>query len=108
MRIQKATDYGFRKVVRVVVNDDEPEWIHPRDRDAAHTADTARGADGELDATLAAGTECHACVLNWDIREIVFEGSDLELEDQELQEKALDMAAAKVEEVRLGPRDMGA
>lgn len=86
-RIISATDYGFRKVIRVVMNDAIPEWVHPIDGGAPHTPQTARGpflpdgTPGPLDPTLAAGTECHACVFNWDVREYTFTREELQIED---------------------------
>lgn len=91
-RIVSATDYGFRKVFRVVMNDSIPEWIHPIDDDAVHTPDTARGpfitdpltgvvTAGLLDRSLQAGTECHACVFNHDVREFIFTREEFQVED---------------------------
>lgn len=83
MRIEKATDYGGRKVIRVLINDPDTQWVHPEDDGDAHRANLARGprqpdgSRGELDPTLVAGTECHACVNNWDVREFQFEGDTL-------------------------------
>lgn len=86
-RIISATDYGFRKVIRVVMDDAIPEWIHPGDGGGTHTAATARGPrdvddnPGVLDPTLRAGTECHACVFNQDVREFTFSREEFEIED---------------------------
>lgn len=96
MKILTAIDYGFRKVIRVVMDDSIPEWMHPDG--SLHTDATARGpskhvvikADplrgieafegqvpGDLTPGLAPGTECHDCRHNWDIREAVFTGREL-------------------------------
>lgn len=86
-RIVSATDYGFRKVLRVVMNDAVPEWVHPIDAGAAHVPTNARGpflpdgTPGPLDPSLQAGTECHACVFNHDVREFIFTGEELQIED---------------------------
>ena len=86
-RIIAATDYGFRKVIRVVMDDTRPEWVHPDDAGLAHSPGLARGranpdgSRGGLDPTLAPGTECHACVFNHDVREITFTGEELDIED---------------------------
>lgn len=86
-RILSATDYGFRKVIRVVMNDAIPEWIHPIDAGAAHSPGNARGpflpdgSPGPLDPSLAAGTECHACVFNHDVQEFTFTREELQIED---------------------------
>lgn len=88
MRIEKATDYGFRKVVRVIINDSDPQWIHPEDNGATHRSNNARGpatrnpatgarARGVLVPGLAAGTECHACQNNWEVQEYLYEGDTL-------------------------------
>lgn len=86
-RITSATDYGFRKVIRVVMDDAIPEWVHPINTGAPHTPPTARGpflpdgTPGALDPSLAAGTECHACVFNHDVREFIFTREELQIED---------------------------
>lgn len=91
-RILSATDYGFRKVIRVVMDDALPEWVHPIDGGLAHTSLTARGpaivdpvtgetAPGPLDSSLQAGTQCHACRFNHDVREFTFTREELEIED---------------------------
>ena len=81
MRILSATDYGFRKVLRVVLDDSVPEWVHEDGQ--PHTDATGRGpaaADGtpgDLTLGLAPGTECHDCRYGWDVRECVFMGDEL-------------------------------
>ncbi len=86
-RILSATDYGFRKVIGVVMNDAIPEWIHSIDAGAPHTPATARGAflpdgtPGALDPSLRPGIECHACVFNHDVREYTFTREELQIED---------------------------
>ena len=79
-RILSATDYGFRKVFRVLMDDALPEWVHPIDGGAAHTAATARDANGALDPSLRPGTECHSCVFNRDVREYTFTREELQIE----------------------------
>lgn len=86
-RIVSAIDYGFRKVIRVVMDDAIPEWVHPIDGGAAHVPTNARGpflpdgTPGPLDPSLQAGTECHACVFNHDVREFIFTGEEIQIED---------------------------
>lgn len=91
-RIISATDYGFRKVIKVVMNDAIPEWVHPIDGGATHTPVTARGPfifdettgikiPGSLNPSLQAGVECHSCVFNHTIREFIFTGEELLVED---------------------------
>ncbi len=91
-RIVSATDYGFRKVIRVVMDDAIPEWVHPSDAGAPHTPATARGPGpdrgtrGPLDPSLDAGTECHSCVFNHDMREFIFTGEELQVEDPPVED----------------------
>lgn len=86
-RIVSATDYGSRKVIRVVMDDAIPEWVHPIDNGAPHLPANARGpflpdgTPGPLDPSLQAGTECHACVFNQDVREYIFTREELQVED---------------------------
>lgn len=91
-RVISATDYGFRKVIRLLMDDLIPEWVHPGDDGAPHTPATARGAfvrdlitglvtPGPVDPSLEAGTECHACVFNHDVREFIFTGEELQVEE---------------------------
>ncbi len=85
--IASATDYGWRKVIRVVMDDTIPEWVHPEDDNAAHTSLTARGAmlpngaRGPITPNLIAGSECHACVFNQDVREFIFTRDELQVEE---------------------------
>lgn len=86
-RILTAIEYPTRKVFRVVMDDSIPEWVHPSDAGAAHTADTARGptlnggARGDLNPSLRPGIECHSCVSNHDIREVIFDREERDVED---------------------------
>ncbi len=79
-----AADYGFRKVIRVVMDSTIPKWLHPIDG-AEHTLLTARGhslpdgTPGPLDPSLQAGTECHTCVFNHDVREFIFTHEKLQV-----------------------------
>lgn len=74
MRIIFACDYGYRKVIRVVANHQEPEWVH--EGEGAHTDATAVNAMGAPEAGLMAGTECHACRHNWVVREFTWTGAE--------------------------------
>jgi hypothetical protein len=86
-KIIKATDYGYRKVMQVALNPDDPEWVHivgEQVRDAngigVLAADnstpvlitSATVPDGET------GRTCHNCRYNWNVREFVWTG-DAEL-----------------------------
>jgi len=66
-------DYGFRRVVRVTTNDDDPKWVHP---DGTVPVQPHSG-DTEEAATLGV-TACKECHLNhnteefyWDAQEMV-------------------------------------
>jgi len=94
-RILSATDYGHRKVIDVVLDDSIPEYIHPEDAGVPHAPGLARGPSvageirgevvrGSVDPNLVAGIECHACVMNWVIKEFIFEKEALLLTDQEM------------------------
>jgi len=67
MKIIKATDYGFRKVARVVMNPDDPQWVH-EDGPApvSHTGDTT-----------VSDTPCHDCRMNWNVIEVKWDGDGL-------------------------------
>lgn len=61
MKIVSAIDYGFRKVVRVLLNDTDPQWVHEdaagkrTPAPAGHTGNTDEGKKACLD-----------CRNNWD------------------------------------------
>jgi hypothetical protein len=68
-KIIKATDYGFRKVILVTTNPDDPKWVHEAEdgtRTAAPSGHTA-GPD----------VVCEDCRMNWKIQEFVWTGLEL-------------------------------
>ena len=67
MKIIKATDYGYRQVVQVVMNPDDPQWIH-EDGPApgGHTGDTTQS-----------DTPCHDCRMNWNVVEVKWDGDEM-------------------------------
>lgn len=70
MKVIKATDYGSRKVVRVLINDNDPQWVHEGEpAPSNHTGDTQ-----DPDATKEVCTECRN---NWNVFETQFEGDAL-------------------------------
>ena len=69
MKVINATQYGFRTVVVVCHNPDEPEYIH-RD-DSAHPADNVNGCPSPL-----AEDEPNVCRLNHRIEEFIWDGPD--------------------------------
>ena len=85
MKIIKATDYGFRKVVQVAINDADPEAIHADG--TAHVGNPTTGAAGtedrarrdavvaEFDRPAKSWEWCSDCLFNWDVREFVFDGN---------------------------------
>jgi len=107
-RIVEASDYGFRKVIRVVRDDSIPQYIHPLDAGQPHEPGLARGPDlpdgsrGPIDRNLAMATECHACVQNWEVDEFIFEKEALLLTDQEM----LDQITAQMDRRAAVPVDL--
>lgn len=91
-RVLDAMDYTFRKVIRVVMDDSIPAFIHPEDSGVPHEPGLARGpalpdgSRGPLDSSLAAGTECHACVSNWIVEEFIFQDDALRMTDREMMD----------------------
>lgn len=83
MKIISAADYGYRKVVRVLVNPDDPEAIHADG--SPHTGDPT--TDRDIARVAAFRTEfgreptswewCEDCRYNWDVREFTFTGTEL-------------------------------
>ena len=70
MIVTKATDYGNRKVVRILLNDADPQWFHGQEpAPAGHTGDTE-----DPDTTKQV---CKECRNNWNIFETQFEGDAL-------------------------------
>ena len=71
MKIIKATDYGYRKVIVVVLNSDEPEAVHGDG--TAHTGAPPMGTD----LSLKPWEWCHDCRYNWQLREFLWTGDEL-------------------------------
>jgi hypothetical protein len=70
MIVTEATDYGNRKVVRILLNDADPQWFHGQEpAPAGHTGDTE-----DPDTTKQV---CKECRNNWNIFETQFEGDAL-------------------------------
>ena len=94
MQILGATDYGFRTVIRVLKNPDDPKWVHPvgeccLDDDGEPTLDV----DGEpilftspdspqnhtgdtIEATEPGKVLCRNCRSNWNIGEYLWDGAE--------------------------------
>ncbi len=85
MKVIKATDYGFRKVIQICLNPDDPEWVHI-------VGEPLRGPDGtpisKADGTPELitdpnvppgedGTTCHNCRYNWKVQEFIWTGEQL-------------------------------
>ena len=70
-KIINATDYGFRKVIRVCLNPDDPEWVH--DDGTAHPAANVNGCDGVGNT--------YYCHYNWKVQEFVWTGEELYTRD---------------------------
>lgn len=69
-KIIKATDYGYRKVIVVCLNPDEPESVHADG--APHTGGPPLGAD----PNLRPWEWCKECRYNWRVQEFIFDLAD--------------------------------
>ena len=85
MKIIKATDYGFRKVIRVLLNDTDPQWVHEDEKGkqtpapVGHTGNTDEGKEA-----------CSECLNNWKVFEAQFDRDVLKrLSDPEDPESEL-------------------
>ena len=75
-KILSAEDYGFRKVFRVLGNEEDPQWIHV-DADGKKTTSPS-GHTGDRDEAKEAGVDaCMDCKSNWQVEEYVFTGKEL-------------------------------
>ena len=70
-KIVHAANYGFRKVIRVCMNPNDPESVH-----ADGTPHTGSPPLGTLPG-LKPWEWCHDCRYNWDVREFVWTGDEL-------------------------------
>ncbi len=70
-KIISAKDYGPRKVIRVCLNPEDPESVHPDG--ASHTGATPAGTP----PGLGPWEWCHDCRYNWVVREFVWNGEEL-------------------------------
>lgn len=104
MQIISAKDYGYRFVVRVTVNPDEPNWVHVvglplLDAEGVPVLDDD-GHEVLVTSSLVpageTGDTCWNCRQNWRIKEFVFEGETLYVEDADgnkVRRDNLDLAA---------------
>jgi len=96
MKIISADKYSERTVLRVVFNDDQPEWAHiigehlmtdegdfvwdpdnPGHHIRVTDATVPAGHTGDSEQAKEAGrTICHNCKSNWEIREYLWDGAD--------------------------------
>ena len=78
MKIIKATNYGFRTVVKVLLNPDAPEAIHADGSPHTGKPTTAVTAAffGEFDRPPRSWEWCHKCTYNWQITEIQWDGDE--------------------------------
>ena len=98
-KVLEATDYGYRKVIRVVTNPNDPESVH--DDGSPHTgvppAGTAPG--------LRAWEWCNDCRYNWNVQEFVWTGDELYTRDQagsrrlKTNQELLDETSARLQPV---------
>ena len=94
MKIISAVDYTFRKVIQVVMNPDDPQWVHEDGPSpVGHTGDTSQS-----------DTPCHDCRMNWKVVEVKWDGDEMYsvAEDGTKTLKTDDELAAEVL-VRLAP-----
>ena len=80
MKVIKATDYGFRKVIVVALNDTEDECIHP---DGSHVCVDVEGKEIAIPEGKQCWEVCHQCRYNWRTREFIFQGNKLFYMDNE-------------------------
>ena len=66
-----ATDYGYRKVVRVCLNPQDPESVH-----ADGSPHTGKAPDG-TDPSLKPWEWCSDCRYNWRVQEFIWTGEEL-------------------------------
>lgn len=85
MKVISAVDYGFRVVVRVVDDPSIPEWVHivgePRLDDQGRAVIRENGEPSLIQTITVppgeTGETCQNCRYNWDVTEVIFDGSDL-------------------------------
>ena len=108
MKVIKATDYGFRKVVQICLNPAEPEYIH-RDGTAEHIGIVGHDAITHkpiydrisIPARVKSGEVCHKCVTNWRTLEFVFSQVDLQRQVAEDVRAATDAIVEAVIEAEM-------
>ena len=91
MKIISAIDYGYRTVLRVCLNPDQPNWVHVvgehmRDREGVPMYNDSGGPvllTSDKVSVGETGENCHNCRQNWEIVEVIFEGADLYGEDMD-------------------------
>ena len=90
----KATDYGYRKVIQVCSNPDDPEAVHVDGR--PHTGEPSEGTD----PALKSWEWCSDCQYNWDVREFVWTGEELYItpEGEERRAKTDDELVAEIKD----------
>lgn len=99
MKIISAIDYTFRKVVRVLLNDAEPQWVH-EDEEGKRTP----APDGHTGNTDEGKEACSECRNNWNVFEALFDGDAFKNKtDMEIIAETLDMAEASIAQK---PREM--
>ena len=70
-KILTAKDYGYRKVITVVLNPQDPESVHPDG--SPHTGSPPTGTT----PGLRPWEWCHDCRYNWRVQEFVWTGDQL-------------------------------
>ena len=71
VKIISAMDYGYRKLIRVCMNPEQPGSVH--EDGTEHTGSPPAGTDPNLKAW----EWCHDCRYNWQVRELTWTGEEM-------------------------------
>ena len=86
-KITKAMDYGYRKVIDVVLNPEAPHWVHTGD--TIHPPEMVGNCPNSM-----------VCTNNWKLREFIWTGEELFYEKEEVKnEKVVRVRTYKTEEM---------
>ena len=78
MRVVKAKDYGYRVVITVVSNPDEPEWVHGSDKAPANHTGNYPPEPKKV--------SCGLCRSNWQYREFIWGKDELMTVDKDTEQ----------------------
>ena len=79
MKTLSAIDYGYRKVIRVVLNPNDPESVHADGtaHQGAAPAATVTAFKAQNGRTPRAWEWCHECRYNWQEIEFIWDGDEM-------------------------------